>query len=125
MEKNCIDELIEKLTYDDRHEQNWHGYVGAAYVRDDGSISIMRSWADPSAGTNEERLILRPGKKGKGVRVTGFNDRGDDIDFTSPADWSMKDLVERMLKADGKSIEALVDAIRGKQVYEGVIYYSF
>lgn len=117
-DKNCINELIEKLTYDDRQEPNWHGYVGDAAARDDGSISIVRSWADPRAGTNEERLILRPGKKGKGIRVEGYDDRGRDIDFICPPGLSMEDLVGRMLKAEGKGVEALVNAIRGLWEYQ-------
>ena len=121
--ENCIDDLIAKLTYDDRQEPNWSGHVGAVYPRDDGSIAIVRSWADPTAGTNEERLFLRPGKKG--VHVTGFEDRGRDIDFTCPANMSMVDLAKRMLKADGKSIKALVDAIRGYDANDPYSSYQF
>ena len=120
-----IKELVEKLTYDDRQEPNWHGHVGASFKRDDGSISIVRSWADPRAGTNEERLVLRPGKKGKGVHITGFDDRGNDIDFTCPASMSIDEIVDRMLKAGGKSIRALADAIRGYDPNDPYSSYQF
>jgi hypothetical protein len=114
-----IETLIEALNYDERELPNWHGQVGSCNLVNDALV-ISSSWADPRAGTNQQKLVIKVEsiKKREQIVISGYDDVRD-INVECP-EWLTPTLfVERMLGAisEGtKTPAGLVPKIRGEKM---------